>query len=411
MVIGIDASRAFLRNRTGIEEYSYQTIAHLRVPLKEERVILYVQDGQIPDFELPRSWKVRSLRAPRFWTHVRLSLEMLLHLPDVLFVPAHTIPFIHPARNVTPLCRLSFVIVQKFIHPFTGCKEKHSVAGGPARSVVTVHGLEYEFSKESYSRWERFYMRAVIRFSCKAAETIIAVSENTKRDLIRLYGTPKEKIRVVYEGRPKLRPHADGAISNFEFRISKRERGVDSSAESEIEKPHLLFVGRIEERKNVRRIVEAYGLLKKRHGIPHRLVLAGKPGYGYADVKRAIGASEYRSDIVETGYVDESKKSELLAGADVFVFPSLYEGFGLPVVEAQTVGVPVVTSEISSLPDIAGDGALFADPLSAESIADRIWELLSDPVLRGGIIGKGRQNAKRFDWGRCAEEIAELLRK
>ena len=433
MVIGIDASRAFLRNRTGIEEYSYQTIAHLRIPLKEDRVMLYVQDGQTPDFELPQSWKVRSLRSPRFWTHVRLSLEMLLHRPDVLFVPAHTIPFIHPARNVTLLNRLSFVIVQKFIHPFTGCKKTHSVAGGPAKSVVTVHGLEYEFSRESYSRWERFYMRAVIRFSCKSAETIVAVSENTKRDLIRLYGVSAEKIRVVYEGRPKgleIRDnfvrgpvHEDERADNSEQRtgdgeyerlttdnvqLTTRERGLKREEES-TDKPYLLFVGRIEERKNVRRIVEAYGLLKKRHGIPHRLVLAGKPGYGYADVKRAIGASEYRSDIVETGYVDESKKSELLAGADVFVFPSLYEGFGLPVVEAQTVGVPVVTSEISSLPDIAGDGALFADPLSAESIADRIWELLSDPVLRGGIIGKGRQNAERFDWGRCAEEIAELL--
>ena len=166
MIIGIDASRAFLWNRTGIEEYAYQVISHLRDPLRAERVVLYVRHGQGPDFELPESWEVRALRAPRFWTHIRLSIEMLLHRPDVLFVPAHTVPLIHGKK-----------------------------------SVVTVHGLEYEFSPESYSRWERFYMRAVIRFSCTAAETVIAVSENTKRDLMRLYGTPEEKIRVVYEGR------------------------------------------------------------------------------------------------------------------------------------------------------------------------------------------------------------------
>ncbi|HWQ60050.1 MAG TPA: glycosyltransferase family 1 protein [Candidatus Fimivivens sp.] len=360
MVIGIDASRAFLRNRTGIEEYAHQVIAYLRGPLRDERVVLYVRGGQSSDFELPESWELRRLRAPRFWTHIRLSLEMLLHPPDVLFVPAHTVPLIHARK-----------------------------------SVVTVHGLEYEFSPESYSRWERFYMRSVIRFSCCAAETVIAVSENTKRDLMRLYGIPKEKIRVVYEGKPEK-------VSKVESRKSKVE---------EDGKPYLLFIGRIEERKNVRRIVEAFGILKKRYGTPLRLVLAGKPGYGYADVKRAIGTSEYRNEIVETGYVDNTQKSVLLENADIFVFPSLYEGFGLPVIEAQASGVPVVTSDISSLPEVAGKGAVFVGPLFSESIADGVWQVLSDRDFRDGIIKKGRSNAERFDWAKCAGEIADILRK
>jgi len=383
MIIGIDASRAFLWNRTGIEEYAYQVISHLRDPLRAERVVLYVRHGQGPDFELPESWEVRALRAPRFWTHIRLSIEMLLHRPDVLFVPAHTVPLIHGKK-----------------------------------SVVTVHGLEYEFSPESYSRWERFYMRAVIRFSCTAAETVIAVSENTKRDLMRLYGTPEEKIRVVYEGR--LTTHNsqlttdNGGTPTPQSRVrdSSPQTGEQGNAEQGKEMAlYFLFIGRIEERKNVRRIVEAFDILKKRNGVSHRLVLAGKPGYGYEDVKKAIEASAYRGDIVEMGYVDEAKKAEILAGADVFVFPSLYEGFGLPVIEAQSAGVPVVTSDISSLPEIGGEGALYADPLSAESIADCVWKLLSDPVLRGGIMEKGRENANRFGWQKCAEEIADILRK
>ncbi|MEI7750211.1 MAG: glycosyltransferase family 1 protein [Candidatus Moraniibacteriota bacterium] len=406
MVIGIDASRAFLRNRTGIEEYAYQVIAHLRDPLGDERVILYVRTGQGPDFELPELWEVKALRASRFWTHIRLSLEMLLHRPDVLFVPAHTIPIIHP------------------------------------RSIVTIHGLEYEFSPESYSWWERFYMRAVILFSCRVAETVIAVSENTKRDLIRLYKVSAEKIRVVYEGRPERQitdnmeqitedeagaptpqsrgldsspqagaPTPQSRIRDSSPQAGERGGGTISNLDRGIERPYLLSVGRIEERKNVRRIVEAFDILKKRHRISHRLVLAGKPGYGYADVRNAIEMSGYRSDIIEMGYVDESTKVVLLAGADVFIFPSLYEGFGLPVVEAQSAGVPVVTSNVSSLPEIGGEGALYADPLSAESIADRIWEILSDPVLRSGILEKGRINAERFDWGKCARDIADTLRK
>lgn len=359
MVIGIDASRAFLRNRTGIEEYAYQVIVHLRDPLRDERVVLYVRDGQGPDFDLPESWQVRVLRAPRFWTHIRLSVEMLLHRPDVLFIPAHTVPLIHPRKT-----------------------------------IVTIHGLEYEFSPESYSFRERLYMRSVIRYSCHVAETIVAVSENTKGDLVRLYDVPETKIRVVYEGKPEKE-------SKVESRRSKVE---------EIGKPYLLFIGRIEERKNVRRIVEAFDILKKDHDIPHRLVLAGRPGYGYADVKHVIDASVYRNDIVETGYVSEGEKCALLSGADAFLFPSLYEGFGLPVVEAQTAGVPVVTSAVASLPEIGGAGALYADPLSAWSIADRVWKLLSDQALRDGIIREGGQNADRFDWEMCAGELADLVR-
>lgn len=368
MVIGIDASRAFLRNRTGIEEYSYRLIRHLRVPLRDERVVLYVRSGQMPDFELPASWRIRVLRAPWFWTHIRLSIEMLLRRPDVLFIPAHTVPCVHPRR-----------------------------------SVVTVHGLEYEFSQEGYSPWERLYMRFVIGYSCRVAETVIAVSENTKHDLMRLYRVPQRKIRVIYEGKPTPHPQADGIGSSVACPVTKPDRAIG--------KPYLLFVGRIEERKNVRRIVEAFDMLKKDRGIPHRLILAGKPGYGYPAVKRSIEASEYRDDIVEKGYVSESEKRMLLSEADVFVFPSLYEGFGLPIVEAQTAGVPVVTSNCSSMPEIGGEGSLYADPLSVESIAERIWDLLSGQVLRSGILEKGRTNAERFDWEKCAEEVADVLRR
>ena len=154
MVIGIDASRAFLRRRTGIEEYSYQVIRNLRDAIPEEdRVILYIRSDQDVSFDVPRNWRVKKLWAPRFWTQGRLSLEMLFHAPDVLFVPAHTVPVIHPRKT-----------------------------------VVTVHGLEYEMFPGAYSFWERLYMRLSIRFSVRVASLVIAVSENRKHDLMLLYG-------------------------------------------------------------------------------------------------------------------------------------------------------------------------------------------------------------------------------
>ncbi len=368
MVIGIDASRAFLKRRTGIEEYAYQAIKHLRDELPADaEVILYVRRKLsfecdriqmiVPeiDFELPNNWQVRGIWAPRFWTQIGLSFEMFFRTPDVLFVPAHTVPTIHPKKT-----------------------------------VVTIHGLEYEYCREAYSFWERLYMHYSIMLSCRVASTVICVSENTKKDVIKLYGVPEGRIEVVYEG------YEQGEIRNQE------------SAKGP-EKPYLLFIGRLEERKNVVRMIEAFAILKEKYQISHELVLVGKPGYGYGRIKQQIANSKYQGTIIERGYVSEQEKWELLKNADVFLFPTLYEGFGIPVLEAQSVGVPVVTSNTSSLPEVAGEGAVFVNPESTESIADGIYRVLSDQELRSGIIEKAAHNVNRYSWVSCAREVGDLL--
>jgi glycosyltransferase involved in cell wall biosynthesis len=375
MVIGIDASRAFLKRRTGIEEYAYQTIKHLRDELPSDaEVILYVRkqcsfsDGRlnmsIPeiDFVLPENWTVRGIWAPRFWTQIGLSFEMFLHTPDVLFVPAHTVPIIHPKKT-----------------------------------IVTIHGLEYEYCPEAYSLWERIYMHYSIMLSCRVASTVICVSENTKQDVMKLYAVPEENIQVVYEG------YTEKAQSpNDKFQTKPKAQMTNS-------KPHLLFIGRLEERKNVVRMIEAFEVLKEKYRIPHELVLVGKPGYGYERIAHKLQATSYKLEIRELGYVSEIVKWELLKNADVFLFPTLYEGFGIPVLEAQSVGVPVVTSNISSLPEVAGDGAVLVDPESVESIAEGIYRVLSDQALRSGIMEKATRNAGRFSWAQCAKKIGTLL--
>ncbi len=367
MIIGIDASRAFLKKRTGIEEYSYQVIKHLRAELAGQTVFLYVRgkrvwrgwrfvsESPLIDFPLPENWSVKALWAPRFWTQVRLSLEMLFHPPDVLFIPAHTVPFIHPKRT-----------------------------------VVTIHGLEYEFCPEAYSWYERWYMRLSIRYSCRWAEVVVCVSENTKRDVMKQYLVPEEKIQVVFEG-------YDPKIPNLESQIQNRVL------------PYLLFIGRLEERKNITRIIEAFEILKQKYQIPHELVLVGKPGYGYEKIRSEIHNLQSDIPIRELGYVNEEEKWSLLRGADVFVFPTLYEGFGIPVLEAQSVGTPVVTSNTSSLPEVAGEGAVYVDPLSAEHIAEGIWLVLSDRDRRNAIIERATRNVERFSWVSCARELAGLF--
>jgi len=373
MLIGIDASRAFVKNKTGIEEYSYQVIKHLRDYTENQQVVLYldprVNKKEYIDFDLPKKWKMNFLYTPIFWTQARLSLEMLFHPVDVLFVPAHTIPLIHPKNT-----------------------------------IVTIHGLEYEFCPKAYSFWQRLYMRWSIKKSCQWARKVIAVSENTKRDLMKLYKVPKEKIKVIYEG---INPE----ISNIQYPISNKisNSKFQNTKYEILDTKYFLFVGRLEERKNIRGIIEAFGVLKEKYNLPHKLVLAGKFGYGEESIKHKVSSSKFKEEIILTGYVSDEEKWEFLKNTDVFLFPSFYEGFGLPILEAQSAGVPVVTSNISSMSEVAGEGAVLVDPKDTNAIAEAVYKLISDESYKNDIIEKGLENVKRFSWEKCAESVAQML--
>lgn len=367
MKIGIDASRAFTGNRTGIEEYSYQVIKHLRGKFKNDSVFLYVREKHKIDFDLPRNWKAKVISFPYLWTQLGLSLELLFHPIDVLFVPAHTVPMIHPRKT-----------------------------------FVAIHGLEYEMVPESYSLWERLYMRWSIKLSCRWAKKIIAVSKNTKKDLMRLYKIPEKKIEVIYEGIENS-SNSQNTLIWPSATFSCVEKGIFS-------KPYLLFIGRLEKRKNIEGMVDAFEILKEKYKIPHKLILAGKPGYGYNSFEFKVSDLKSKKDIIETGFVTEEEKISLLKNADIFLFPTFYEGFGLPVLEAQGVGVPVVASNISSIPEVAGVGAAYCDPLEVLSIVDSTYCLIKDKDFKDDIIEKGRENIKRFSWEKCASQIADMLK-
>lgn len=364
MKIAIDASRAALHERTGIEEYSYQIIKHLRVPLENHAVTLYVRRGTSDniDFTLPSSWRIIELWAPLWWTYVRLSLALFFHRPDRLFVPGHIVPPIHP-RHTT----------------------------------VVVHGVEFEKTPEAYSAKEIRHMRYGIQKSCHWARHIICVSNNTKRDIVDLYHVSKKKIRVVYEGVNPLRKISDIRIANL-LHDQKLQRGQ-----------YLLFIGRLEKRKNVVNILKAYEILREHFGITQKLVLAGKHGFGWEEIAQEIEQHDFSEDIILTGFVDEEMKWTLLTGAAAFVFPSLYEGFGLPVLEAQQVAVPVVTSHSSSLKEIGKTSTIQVDPALPAEIARGVYDVLSDNEKRHDIINAGNENLKRFSWERSAALTAKVI--
>jgi len=431
MKIGIDASRAFLENRTGIEEYSYQVIKNLADILHDQEVVLYMRNhkeakppigglaSEVLGFELPKSWKIKVIKWPFFWTQAGLSLEMFFHPVEVLFIPAHTVPIVHAKKT-----------------------------------IVTIHGLEYEFCPQAYSFWERLYMKVSIKKSCLWASKIISVSENTKKDLMKLYKVPAEKIQVVYEGYESFyhlniktfkqdavceslslrgcnHPKQSRALLNSGSpRIFEYENSRDDEKCSTLYAPrstkYLLFLGRIEERKNISNIIKAFEILKEKYKIQHKLVLAGKPGFGFEKIQNKIQETRYNNQIISLGFVNEEEKWELLKNAEVFVFPTQYEGFGIPILEAQSVGCPVVASDNSSIPEITRPkvepsehrrfnlpefSALLVDPQSPQEISEAIYKIISNQTIKKDLIEKGLENVQRFSWEKCAREVAEILRK
>ena len=390
MKIGIDASRAFLKKRTGIEEYSFQVIKYLRNDLEDFEVVLYIRpdvNGAIKKFKLPKKWKVKKINYRRFWTQIGLSWEILSNPVDVLFIPAHTVPIIHPSGFLFKLFN--------FLFRKNNRKMKF-------KTVVTVHGLEYEFLPRAYSFWERIYMRTVIKKSCQWADKIISVSKNTKKDLVNLYNIPEKKIKVIYEGYS-----FDG--SDKSEKIKNKKTVLEKYQLSNCK--YLLFLGRIEERKNLIRIIKAFEILKDKYSVSHKLLLAGGLGYGYDNIVKYIQSSPYQGDIFLAGFVEEDEKKEILKNTDVFLFPTLYEGFGLPIIEAQSLGVPIVASNNSSIPEIIGAKvkSSLVDPKKPEEIAQTVYKILSSKKVRDKLVKPGLENIKRFSWENCAKEISQVL--
>lgn len=368
MFIGINATPAFKQPRTGVEEYTYQLVKHLAMleQGKKHRFLLY-QDSRVNSkgFSLTDNFKIKQLAwSWPMWTQIRLASEMALNKPDVLFIPVHILPLIRPKN-----------------------------------SVVTIHGLEYEYYPKMYPWKHLRYLRWITKYALKNANKVIAVSETTKRDLIDLYGGNPEKISVIHHG-----------VEN-KFSIFNNQFSLNS--QFSISKPFILYIGRIELKKNIDGILEAYKILKKKHKVPHKLILAGLPGFGYdvlkLKIRNLLKIKNLKLEIIELGYVSEQEKSELLNNADMFVLPSFYEGFGMPILEAQAVSCPVITSNVSSMPEVAGHGAILVEPRNIEQIAESMYKVISDNDLRKDLIEKGNQNLKKFSWQKCAEETLRVI--
>jgi glycosyltransferase involved in cell wall biosynthesis len=364
MIIGIEAERANLPNPAGPERYAIELIKNLAKLDQTNQYILYFRTKPADWFyELPKNFFLKVIPFPKYWTQIRISWEMLWHPTDVLLILASTLPLIHP-RN----------------------------------SIVTVHDIAYELFEGIYTGFMQWYQKFSSRYAAKHAAKLLTVSEATKQDLVRMYSTNPDKITVTYLGltdgfRPMNYDEAQKVLDKYDLVYQK----------------YILFLGTIQPRKNIPRLIDAYQKLKKENHIEEKLVVAGGRGWLWEPILKKIKTAGIDGSVKYLDYVSKQDLPYIIAAARLLTLPAEYEGFGFPPLEAMASGVPVVVSNVSSMPEIAGESAVLVDPNSIDSIASGLLKVLTDNNLRNDMIKKGLERAKLFTWENTAKKTLEVI--
>lgn len=261
--------------------------------------------------------------------------------------------------------------------------------------VPLVTDLAVYRLKETYQLSRALWWRMQYRYVCRRANLFLAISEFTRKEMVEILRIPPEKIKVVLCAcSPTMRPVTDESLLE---QIKEKYQ---------LPKRFVLFVGNFNPRKNLERLLWAFDLVKEQ--MPHHLVIAGEQGWKF-DKQEALKNICHADAIHFIDYAPDEDMPALYSAADLFVFPTLYEGFGIPVIEAQACGTPVLTSNCSALPEVCGDAAIFVNPYDVEDIGRGMLRVLQDPALAENLARKGLENAKRFSWEDSARKLNELI--
>jgi len=358
MVIGIEAERANAPQKTGVEHYAKQLILHLAKMDTANTYILYLRTKPGDWFlGLPKNFKVKVIPFPIFWTQIRLSWEMLLYPVEVLFIPASSMPLMHPKKT-----------------------------------VVTVHDVAFMFFPESYTWFARSLHKLEDLLAKFFAWKVIAVSESTKRDFVKMWHANPNKVKVVYHGFESL-----AAQIPLSETVSRR-----------VPEKFILFLSTLQPRKNLGRLIDSFLLLKKQlPDLPHKLVVVGRPGWKFGSMLKKI--DENKDVVVYLNYVSDSDRLEIMKKSDLMVLPSLYEGFGMGILEAFAAGVPVAVSNVSSMPEVAEEAAVYFNPLDVNDMTRAIKSVLLDKSFSDRLKDAGAKRLLHFSWDRCAKETLDIL--
>lgn len=356
MRVGLNISTA-CGNLAGIGNYAFQLAKHLPVVAPDEDWVFLGPDSRF--------------------------VPMLVRENARVFPREHGIPRILWEQTVLPSAARK--ANRELLHG--------TDFGGPLiygrETINTLHDLS-PFADSIFFPWaKRTYKKTLISLAARRDPAVITDSEFSRGEIIERFKIEPQRV----------------------FAIPLATDKVNGSRRVTADPPRLLFVGTLENRKNVARLIRAFGILHSRGGTQHRLVLVGQKGYGWEAIRTAIEQSGAASWVDVRGYVSETELKDLYACASVFVYPSLYEGFGLPVLEAMACGTPVVCSRAASLPEVGGDAAVYFDPHNVEEMADAMERVIDSPSLQSEMREKGLRQAARFTWEECARKHVEVYRK
>lgn len=265
----------------------------------------------------------------------------------------------------------------------------------PFKKIITVHDLSPFLFPNTFSSSNVLFHKLFFSKTLRSVDKIITVSENTKCDLVTHFNVPEDKIKVIFNGvDPKFKPLDKNDVNQS---INKYN----------INFPYILYVGTLEPRKNLPTLLKAYSQLKKKN-INHKLVIAGRKGWKYHDIFETIDKLNIKNEVIFTGYVLENDLPALYNAASLFVYPSIYEGFGLPPLESMACGTPVITSNTSSLPEVVGNAGITVNPKDIDMLATAMYEVLTNDSLMKEMTKKGLERAKLFSWKSCAVETLKV---
>ena len=373
MRIAIDYTAA-VNQRAGIGRFVRNLVASLlALDVDDQFVLLHSSPNPGAEVRVPRGPNVwtSELRFPERWLtilwhrlRVPLAVEWATGPVDIFHAPDFVLP---PVRR--------------------------------ARRVLTVHDLAFLLYPECADARLREYLMSVVPRSVRAADFVVADSANTQNDVICLLGADPARTAVVPGGvEPRFHPASAEAVADLRRRLGLVE-------------PFVLSIGMIEPRKNWQGLIRAYSIVRARQNLPHRLVLAGPPGWLSDSILEERDRSPFRNDVIFPGFVADEDLQTVYSAADVFAFPSFYEGFGLPPLEAMACGTPVVVSDAASLPEVVGGAGLMVPADDTEALASALERALLDELLRARLRADGLARAATFTWSAAAEALLAVYRQ
>lgn len=362
MHIAVDGNEANVAHKVGVSVYTYRLLVHFRKQAgPDNRFTVFLRNA--PRADMPEANEYFSydvVKGPVAWSQIFLPLRLaILYLSGVRY---HV--FFSPAHYIPRFC--------------------------PFKTVVTIHDLSYLYFPQEFLKKDLYQLTHWTRYAIEKSASVIAVSKTTKKDILREYGNLDDKIAIIYNG--------------FEKTTSTSSPSAAKKGE-----PYFLYVGTVQPRKNLKFLIQAFAQFIKKYPA-YRLIIAGKKGWLSDDIEPYVASLKLGEAVSFLGYVSQEKKDELYKNAQAFILPSLYEGFGIPLLEAMASRCPVLSSYKSSLPEVGGEACLYFDPQDRVDLIEKMELIANDKTLRNDLIRKGVERSAAFSWDRTGDETLQLLK-